>query len=165
MIEIEELSDAQIRSLLQRVGYGHLACSRDNRPYLIPVHFAYDEGAIVVYTTEGKKSQIIDANPYVCLQVEEVEDNSRWESVIVDGNARRVTDEAPRRAALELITEINPTLTPAVSIRWLDNWVRENIEVIYRIEPEFISGRRSKAQLSNAGTIIPGGGHSKDTIF
>ena len=85
MIEIDEMSDPEIREFLRRVGYGHLACSRDDQPYVVPVNFAYRDGEIFVYTTEGKKTEFIAANPRVCLQAEEVEDNKHWQSVIVYG--------------------------------------------------------------------------------
>ncbi|MBK9766330.1 MAG: hypothetical protein IPP63_04580 [Chloracidobacterium sp.] len=54
-----------------------------------------------------------------------------------------MTDHVERERILALIAEINPTLTPAVSIHWMDNWIRENIEVIYRIVPLEMNGRRA----------------------
>ena len=146
MIEVDELSDVEITKLLARIDYGHLACSRGDRPYVVPVHYSYSDEGLFVYTTEGKKSEYIAANPHVCLQAEEVVDNQHWQSVIVDGTASRLTDEAERGLAFKKIKEINPTLTPAVSIHWLDEWVRENIEVIYRITPDRMSGRRAIAR-------------------
>ncbi|MGH7783648.1 MAG: pyridoxamine 5'-phosphate oxidase family protein, partial [Candidatus Binatia bacterium] len=62
-------------------------------------------------------------------------------SVIVTGRAERLTDEDTRSAALKAVVAVNPTLTPAVSIRWMDNWVRENIEAIYLITPAEMTGR------------------------
>ena len=145
MIEVKELSEKEIAGFLKRTGYGHIACCRDGEPYVVPVHFAYDDGDIYVYTTEGKKYEIIKENPRVCLQAEEVADNENWQSVIVDGEAEQITDDAERERAMQLITAVNPKLTPAVSIHWMDSWVRENIEVIYRIRPTRTSGRRSAA--------------------
>lgn len=143
MIEVEDLSESEVGDLLGRVGYGHLACCRDNRPYVVPVHYAYDDGAILIYTTQGKKFEIIRENPNVCFQVEEVADNQHWTSVMVEGVAEQIDDGPERDRALELIVRVNPTLTPAVSIRWMDEWVRENIEVIYRVTPVATSGRRA----------------------
>jgi nitroimidazol reductase NimA-like FMN-containing flavoprotein (pyridoxamine 5'-phosphate oxidase superfamily) len=143
MIEVEELSNAEIDVVLSRVGFGHLACCRGDKPYVVPVHYAATEGAIYVYTTEGKKADIINENPNICLQIEEVRDNRHWQSVIVDGVAARVGPGEERDRALQLIVARNPTLTPAVSIHWMDDWVRENIEVIYRIDIESTSGRRA----------------------
>lgn len=161
MLEVAELSRQQIVELLERLDYGHLACSLDDRPYVIPVHFAYDNGEIFIYTTEGKKSRILAANPRVCLQFEEVIDNQNWVSVIIDGEAARVTDAKERERILGLIVAINPTLTPAVSIHWMDNWVRENIEVLYRIVPLEMNGRQAAGKANDAVQLVPG---NDDTI-
>ncbi len=154
MIEVVDLSESEITDLLKRVGYGHLACCKEGKPYVVPVHYAFEDGGIYIYTTEGKKADIIAVNPAVCLQVERVVDNRNWESVIVEGIAAKLPRGAERDKALESVVAVNPTLTPAVSIRWLDEWVKENIEVIYRVTPTTTSGRRS---LDRAGTptIIP----------
>ena len=144
MIAVEELSNAEIIDILGRVGYGHLGCARDNKPYVVPVHYAFANGEIFIYTTEGKKFEIIKSNPNVCLQVEEVTDNQHWQSVVIEGIADQITDEDERAKAFKLVIEANPTLTPAVSVRWIDDMVRENIEVIYRVTPTETSGRRTR---------------------
>lgn len=145
MIEVKDMTPKEVEDLLGRVNYGHLGCSSNNHPYVLPIHFAYDEHTIYIYTTEGKKSQMIDSNPEICLQVEEVVDNENWASVIVIGEASRLLSAADREEAYTCIAATNPTLTPAISYRWLDNWVRENkdIEVVYRIKRKSTSGRRA----------------------
>ena len=55
MIEVKDLSENEITEILSRIGYGHLACCRNDEPYVVPVHYAYDNGNIFIYTTEGKK--------------------------------------------------------------------------------------------------------------
>jgi uncharacterized protein len=141
MIQVEEMRDSEIQGLLGRINYGHLACARDNQPYVVPVHYAYDNPNIYIYTTEGKKAEIIRDNPKVCLQVEDVADNGNWQSVIVMGEAEQITTIKEREEIVQLIRDVNPTLTPALSIRWMDNWVRENVEVLFRIVPRMITGR------------------------
>jgi nitroimidazol reductase NimA-like FMN-containing flavoprotein (pyridoxamine 5'-phosphate oxidase superfamily) len=90
---------------------------------------------------------MIDTNPEVCLQVEEVVDNENWLSVIVIGDAEKLADDNERRKAFAAVTAANPSLTPAVSFRWIDNWVREqrDIGVIYRIKRKTTTGRRTAA--------------------
>jgi uncharacterized protein len=141
MIAVEEMNNEQINEVLRRVGYGHLGLARGKYPYVVPIHYAFDDPYIYIYTTEGKKTEIIRANPEICLQVEQVKNDKNWQSVIVVGRAEHLRDETQRERALEFILAGNPTLTPAVSIRWLDHWVRENVEVIYRIKPRMITGR------------------------
>ena len=143
MIEVRELGNKQILEVLKRVNYCHLAVCDEGEPYVVPIHYAYHDGYIFIYTTEGKKSRILERNSRVCLQVEEVHDNENWVSVIVNGEAERITDEDEFAAALQIVAAINPMLTPAVSVRWQDNWVRENIPAIYRIAIIESSGRRS----------------------
>lgn len=41
----------------------------------------------------AKKSAILAENPKICLQVEEVTDNERWQSVILNGQAEEITDD------------------------------------------------------------------------
>lgn len=163
MIEIFDLSDSEIKELLARVGYGHLACCRDDKPYVVPVHYGYSGETIYIYTTEGKKADIIADNPSVCLQIEEVHDNRHWQSVIVDGQAVKLGPGDERDKALDAIVSVNPTLTPAVSIRWLDEWVRENIEVIYRIDVDMMSGRRTRDR-SHSPSIVPQQTAHKNTL-
>ena len=150
MIQVEDLSENEITDLISRVGYGHLACCLNDRPYVVPAHYASDIGSIFIYTTEGKKFEIIKENPKVCLQIEEVVDKRHWQSVIIDGIAAQLEAGPERERALELILAVNPTLTPAVSVRWMDEWVRENVEVVYRVIPTATSGRRAVNQTGSA---------------
>jgi len=164
MIEVEELSESEINEVIGRVGYGHLACCRDGHPYVVPVHYAFENGDIFIYTTEGKKAAIINQNPNVCIQIEEVTDNQHWQSVIFDGVAAEITNLEEREHAIKLILAVNPSLTPAVSIHWMDDWVRENIEVMYRITPTATSGRRAVAH-SVTAPVIPRKDGGNDEII
>jgi len=147
MIEILEMNAPEIDRLLKRVGYGHLACSFEDQPYVVPIHYAYEQPHLFFYTTSGKKTDVISANPKVCLQIEEVTDNSTWKSVIVFGNAEKIVDKVAREKAIECIAAKNPSLTPAIGIRWDNNWIRNNVEAVYRIIPTVITGRRSEKVL------------------
>lgn len=145
MLEVNDMRPDEIDTLLDRVKYGHLGCAHNNHPYVIPIHFASVDHTIYFFTTEGKKSMMIDANPEVCLQVEEVVDDENWSSVVIVGDAERLTRAEEREKAFEAITTANPTLTPALSFRWLDKWVREkkDMEVVYRISRKTTTGRRT----------------------
>jgi len=156
MIEVRELSKHEIDEVLSASNYGHLACSRDGEPYIVPIHFVYDGSVFFIYTTEGKKNEIIRANPKVCLQVENVASNEDWQSVIVNGIAAEVTEPKEREKAIRLVRSSNPSLTPALSIRWMDCWVRENREVIYLITPKITTGRKAVKAKTSAVFAKPG---------
>ena len=156
MIEIQELNTSAIEQFLERADYGHLACSLNDQPYVVPIHFAYSKPFFYIYTTEGKKSEILDQNPSVCLQLEEVKDNSHWISVIIYGEAERLVQDDLKNEAIREVVNRNPTLTPAVSIHWMDNWVRENIEAVYRIIPTDITGRATINRGGPHDRVVPG---------
>ena len=143
MIEILEMHDKEIRDFLRRMNYGHLACSRDDQPYVVPIYFAYDGTSIFIYTTEGLKSQMLEQNPKACLQVEEFLDGGNWQSVVIMGEANRIQDRDAREAAVELLRAGNPTLLPALAIKWSKDWIRNNVEAVYKIEIKSIAGRLS----------------------
>src|ERR1051325_7474669 len=91
MLKIKDMSRGEMQGLLLRVGYGHLGCTRDGHPYVVPMHYAYDGHDIYFFTTEGTKTEYMAANREVCFQVEEVSGASHWRSVMVIGNAQHVT--------------------------------------------------------------------------
>ena len=137
------MSPAEMHALLQRESFGHLGCARDNRPYVVPMHYAYDGKELYFFTTQGMKTHYIDANPQVCLQVEEVSDRIRWKSIMVIGRAEQLTKPDDTQNAMKLITERNPTLTPAISATQTDGWGRAVDIALYRITPELMDGRKT----------------------
>ena len=143
MLKVEDMSPAEMHALLQRESFGHLGCSRDGRPYVVPMQYAYDGKELYFFTTQGMKTQFIEANPKCCLQVEEVTDSSHWRSVMVIGKAERLTNAAETERAMQMIVERNPSLTPAISATQLDTWGRAVDIALYRIVPEMIDGRKT----------------------
>lgn len=144
MLKVEDMSPAEMHTLLQRESFGHLGCARDGRPYVVPMHYAYDGKEFFFFTTEGMKTQFIQANPQVCLQVEEVTDSTNWRSVMVIGRAVEITNKDETQRAMKFITERNPSLTPAISATQLDSMGRAVDVALYRITPEIIDGRQTK---------------------
>ena len=143
MLKVEDMAPAEMHALLQRASFGHLGCARDGRPYVVPMHYAYDGKELYFFTTEGMKTQFIEANPKVCLQVEEITDSTHWRSVMVIGQAEQLTNAEETQRAMKLITERNPSLTPAISATQLDTWGRAVDIALYRINPELIDGRKT----------------------
>lgn len=144
MVKIEDMPLEEMQALLRRVGFGHLGCvGESGRPYIVPMHYAYDSESIYIFTTEGTKTNYIAQNPAVCLQVEEVRDASHWQSVMVNGRAERIVEATDMEQAMRQITETNPTLTPAINATQIDAWGRSNTIAVYRIRPEIIDGRKT----------------------
>jgi nitroimidazol reductase NimA-like FMN-containing flavoprotein (pyridoxamine 5'-phosphate oxidase superfamily) len=143
MLKVEDMAPAEMQALLQRESFGHLGCARDGRPYVLPMNYAYDGKELYFFTTEGMKTKFIEANPQVCLQVEEITDSTHWRSVMVIGKAEQITGKEEMQRAMKLITDRNPSLTPAISATQLDTWGRAVDIALYRIAPELIDGRQT----------------------
>ena len=154
MIEIREMTDKDIVGLLTRTNYGHLGCARDNRPYVVPIQYIYDNSLVYIYTNDGKKAEFLISNPYVCLQVEEVVDNGNWQSVVAEGRAERVTDSSEATSILQLMNSRISTPTPAIGITWINNWITAKKEMIFKIKIESISGRTAdKVDIAVASAV------------
>ncbi len=142
MLDIDEMSSKEIYELLSKVGYGHLGCIHEGKPYVMPMHYYLEDQEIYLFTTEGMKTHDMDANPEICLQVEEiVNDPLHWRSVIVMGQAQRLTEQSDIDRVRKFIKDLNPTLSPALNRTWIDSWGRAEVVAIYRVYPSEMSGR------------------------
>ncbi|RJT29283.1 pyridoxamine 5'-phosphate oxidase family protein [Mesorhizobium waimense] len=83
-MNIKEMTRPECVALLKSTRLGRLACVRDNRPYVVPIHFAFGDNAIFSFSLPGKKVEWMRKNPHVCLQVDDVAGDG-WKSVVVDG--------------------------------------------------------------------------------
>jgi len=143
MLKVEDMSPKEMHALLERESFGHLGCALDDRPYVVPMHYAYDGNELFFFTTQGMKTRYIHANPQVCLQVEEISDSTNWRSVMVVGQATELTLAEETQRAMKLLTERNPSLTPAISATQVDSLGRAVNIAIFRITPEVIDGRQT----------------------
>lgn len=141
MLDIDEMSQKEIHTLLQKVGYCHLGCALDGHPYVVPMHYYFDEPDIYIFTTVGMKTKYMDVNPEVCLQVEEVHNLKHWRSVTVMGQAEHITEQPDIDRVMQVIKTQNPTLSPAINRTWIDAWGRAEVMALYRIHPSEMSGR------------------------
>ena len=76
------------------------------------------------------KTQYMDANPEVCLQIEEVHDLLHWRSVVVNGRAERLTEQQDIDRVMQFVKTQNPTLSPAINRTWIDAGGRAEVAVI-----------------------------------
>jgi hypothetical protein len=82
---ITKLRTKECRGLLARLGFGRLACSSNNRPYIVPIYFVYDRERLYCFSTIGQKIAWMRENPLVCVEVDEIRAHDDWSSVVVLG--------------------------------------------------------------------------------
>jgi nitroimidazol reductase NimA-like FMN-containing flavoprotein (pyridoxamine 5'-phosphate oxidase superfamily) len=85
-------------------------------PYVLPVHFVYSEGRILIHTArEGRKIDMLRKNPELCVEIDEYLGltpaekacgyGSRYRSLIAFGRAKFVEAEEEKRRALQMLME------------------------------------------------------------
>ncbi|HYX41873.1 MAG TPA: pyridoxamine 5'-phosphate oxidase family protein, partial [Pyrinomonadaceae bacterium] len=121
----------------------HLACTRDDVPYIVPMNYAFDGQYVYFFTTVGTKTEFMAANQQVCFQVEELFGAGHWRSVMLMGRAEHVSAPPETERAMQLISERNPALTPALNQTEIGAWTRLNRIAIYRVRPDGLYGRKT----------------------
>ncbi len=101
---ILEMSPNEIEEFVLSQKVGRVGCHVGGETYVVPVIFGWDGNCIYVYTTEGKKVDMMRENQRVCFEVDEYLTSGGWRSVIAQGVFEELEgDEALR--ALQIITE------------------------------------------------------------
>jgi uncharacterized protein len=81
-----QLTNDQCIKALTHLGFGRLACSHDNQPYVVPIYFAYRERYLYSFATLGQKIEWMRANPLVCVEADEIVNHHNWISIVVQGH-------------------------------------------------------------------------------
>jgi nitroimidazol reductase NimA-like FMN-containing flavoprotein (pyridoxamine 5'-phosphate oxidase superfamily) len=110
-----EIGERESRELLRKQNLGRLGCSGGGEPYVVPVHYHFDDEDVYVHSTYGRKIEIMRANPHVCLQADEIVDPFNWRSVIAFGVFEEVGDPAEKDRILTAMFKRLPHLTPVES--------------------------------------------------
>jgi len=93
---VREMTERESREVVAHQNVGHLACVHDNRPYVVPVHYAFDGEKLYVFSLAGQKVDWMRSNPNACLQVDESGEHHRWKSILVQGTYRELPDTLER---------------------------------------------------------------------
>ena len=95
MLRMRELTRDEIEAFLRGQRIARLGCHAGGETYVVPVIYAYGEGAIVTVTQEGRKVAMLRENPRVCVEVDEYDTDGRgsWRSVIAYGAAAELAGD------------------------------------------------------------------------
>jgi nitroimidazol reductase NimA-like FMN-containing flavoprotein (pyridoxamine 5'-phosphate oxidase superfamily) len=99
-----ELSRGEVEEFLLNQRIARLGCHAGGTTYVVPLIYAYEGGAVVAVTTEGRKTAMLRENPHVCVEIDEYDGNGSWRSVIAHGTYEELAGEAVE-PALALMRE------------------------------------------------------------
>ncbi len=142
---IHAMSTEECRTALARLDLGRLACARDDQPYVVPIHFAYDGEGLYGLTTAGQKVDWMRSNPRVCLESDERWSHDRWVSIVVLGRYEELAEtpacERARTHALELLQRREGWWQPASVAR---PGREQRAPIFYRIHVVQMTGLRAE---------------------
>jgi nitroimidazol reductase NimA-like FMN-containing flavoprotein (pyridoxamine 5'-phosphate oxidase superfamily) len=107
-MQVHELTPEQCGGILARTSVGHLACAKDGQPYVVPIHFSYDDQrhCLFALSSEGQKIAWMRANPKVCVEVSDVADKSHWTTVVVYGRYEEIGDSPSEATARQRVWDL-----------------------------------------------------------
>ena len=107
-MEVNEMTTEECKMVLERASVGRLGCSYENQPYVVPIHFAYEDTYLYGFSTFGQKVKWMRANPKVCVQTDQIENQGEWISVVVNGEYEELPEpqySAERKLASSLLAK------------------------------------------------------------
>ena len=82
---ITKMRSKECREFLTRLGFGRLACSCNDRPYIVPIYFCFDDDRLYCFSTLGQKILWMRQNPLVCVEADEIRAHDDWRSIVLLG--------------------------------------------------------------------------------
>ena len=133
-----ELSRGEIEEFLRGQRIARLGCHADGVTYVVPLIYAYEDGAVVAVTTEGRKTAMLRENPCVCVEVDEYDADGKgsWRSVIAHGTYEELGGDSVEPALALMRERFARTAGRTAEPRPLGSDV-----VVLRIKLDEVSGR------------------------
>ena len=137
-----KLSEEESQQMLGAERVARLGCISDGGPYIVPINYYFEDGCVYSHSLPGLKISALRENPQACLQVDVVESDIRWRSVLASGNYEEVTNPGERSKILNKLLQRFPMLTPVESALFEDA-VPPSV-IVFRIRVDRLSGVAEK---------------------
>jgi uncharacterized protein len=151
---INEMTAEECSAFLGHASLGRLGCSNENEPYVVPIHFAFEDGYLYVFSTFGQKVRWMRANPKVCVQTDEIQNQGEWISVIVDGEYEELPEPqytAERKHASSLLARRYHWWLNALGERQMRAGENAIEPLFFRIRIQSMSGLRAADEKERRG--------------
>lgn len=137
-----QLNKREIIDILQSQFIGRLGCHSNGETYIVPVNYVYYDNAIYSHSSEGKKLEMLRANPEVCFQVDDIDNMFKWKSTILWGTFEELKGKERQQAMRALILRIMPnTNDPGRNPSHAINPALRDDLIVYRINIKEGTGR------------------------
>jgi nitroimidazol reductase NimA-like FMN-containing flavoprotein (pyridoxamine 5'-phosphate oxidase superfamily) len=134
---LARLNETEATKLLADQRIGRLGCIIDAGPYVVPVSYYFFEGFVYSHSLPGLKIDALRKDPRACLQVDVIESELRWKSVLAFGTYQEV-QQKERADVMNKLLQHFPLLTPVESSLAADGVPLPVI--VFKIKIERITG-------------------------
>ena len=112
---ITRLSEVECRRVIQAGRIARLGCIVDREPYIVPLNYNSEDNCVYSHSLAGLKIKALRKNPRACVQVDEIESDLCWRSVLAYGNFEEIITPNQRKEVLGKLLKRFPMLTPVES--------------------------------------------------
>jgi nitroimidazol reductase NimA-like FMN-containing flavoprotein (pyridoxamine 5'-phosphate oxidase superfamily) len=139
MSDLRQLSLDECESLLRHSRLARVAVRDAEGTYMVPISFAYADGAIYGHSPPGRKITLMRRWPHVSVLVDDITNFATWRSVLCRGKWQELTDEQDRtRARMLLLRAFEADLWWVTAGHGRRTALADAI--LYRVEIEEITG-------------------------
>jgi len=152
---IKELTTGESFKFLTEKQFGRIACARENQPYVVPFHFAFDDNKqLYAFSTLGQKIEWMRSNPLVCVEVDDIKNQFEWTSLVIFGRFEELPDApefaSERNRAYELLSRRAMWWQPAyVAGAHRPSSAADDKPIYFRIFIDKITGHRAVSDESS----------------
>ena len=132
------LSEEESLHMLGEGRVARLGCIVDGGPYIVPINYYFETGCVYSHSLTGLKILALRENPKACLQVDVVESDIRWRSILAFGKYEEVTNAGERSKILNKLLHRFAMLTPVESAI-VDDAETSSV-IVFRVRIDRISG-------------------------
>lgn len=141
---VREMREADCYDVVNKQFIARLACCANDQPYVVPVQYVASGGLIYSFSMPGRKIDNMRDNPKVCLQVDELQDQRHWKSVIIEGRYHELFTADDRQQAWEILQQRSDWWEPgALKPTPANAIVGRSPHLFYTISIDRMSGRQT----------------------
>jgi uncharacterized protein len=137
-LNMRALTEEEVLKLLGSAKVGRLGCIDNGEPYVVPINYFFEAGAVYSHSLPGLKIEALRAHPRACLQVDAIEDDFNWRSALAHGSFEEIRVPSERRDILKNLLTHFPLLTPMESVMAQDASAPDSI--VFRLRIDRLTG-------------------------
>ncbi len=135
---ITTIADEHAQELLRSARLGRLGCIVDGEPYIVPINFLFEDNCMYSHSLPGVKITALRKNARACVQVDEIENDLSWRSVLAFGNFEEIVKPSERKEILSKLLKRFPLLTPVETA--IANYGSRAEVIVFRIRIDRLTG-------------------------